>query len=214
VTRSRGQAVGCGFPVPRWPRRGVFERIRILHVPTCATRPAIVSTVSAWTRLSNTGLRIPISSFGKSRFASTDRLCFHADAPGGTQGGRSMVAVPCCKTPVEGLPPGPALRARNAAGDALHVPNPCIKLIEKAPYCAIKLVVCDLGTYPGLITDRHSRVLDGDRQLISGPYAVGNDIASIMGGNYPGAGTEHCADTAVLLFSDVGLSGHRRLGAL
>jgi hypothetical protein len=47
VTRSRGQAVGCRFPVPRWPRRGVFERIRILHVPTCATRPAIVSTVGA-----------------------------------------------------------------------------------------------------------------------------------------------------------------------
>jgi predicted oxidoreductase len=93
-------------------------------------------------------------------------------------------------------------------------------------------VVADLGIYAGLITDRHSRVLDGDRQPISGLYAVGNDIASIMGGNYPGAsitlgpasgrfmttseqfGTEHCADIAVLLFSDVGLSGHRRLGAL
>jgi predicted oxidoreductase len=117
-------------------------------------------------------------------------------------------------------------------GDALHAPNPCIKLIEKAPYYAIKLVVRDLGTYAGLITYRHSRVVDGDRQPISGPYAVGNDIASSMGGNYPGAGiklgpasgrfmttseqfgTKHCADIAVLLFSDVGLSGHRSLGAL
>ena len=50
------------------------------------------------------------------------------------------------------------------------------------------MVVGDLGTYAGLTTDRHSRVLDGDRQLIPGLYAVGNDIASIMGDNYPGAG--------------------------
>jgi predicted oxidoreductase len=50
------------------------------------------------------------------------------------------------------------------------------------------VVVGDLGTYAGLTTDRHSRVLDGDRQLIPGLYAVGNDIASIMGDNYPGAG--------------------------
>jgi succinate dehydrogenase/fumarate reductase flavoprotein subunit len=73
-------------------------------------------------------------------------------------------------------------------GDALHTPNPCIKPIEKAPYYAIKLVVGDLGTYAGLVTDAHARVLDGDRRPIPGLYAVGNDIASIMGGNYPGAG--------------------------
>jgi succinate dehydrogenase/fumarate reductase flavoprotein subunit len=73
-------------------------------------------------------------------------------------------------------------------GDALHAPNPCLKPIEKAPYYAIKLVIGDLGTYAGLTTDRHSRVLDNDRQPIPGLYAVGNDIASIMGGNYPGAG--------------------------
>jgi succinate dehydrogenase/fumarate reductase flavoprotein subunit len=73
-------------------------------------------------------------------------------------------------------------------GDALHAPNPCLKPIEKAPFYAIKLVVGDLGTYAGLITDRNSRVLGGDRQPIPGLYAVGNDIASIMGGNYPGAG--------------------------
>jgi succinate dehydrogenase/fumarate reductase flavoprotein subunit len=73
-------------------------------------------------------------------------------------------------------------------GDALHAPNPCIAPLEKAPYYAIKLVVGDLGTYAGLTTDGHSRVLDSDRRPIRGLYAVGNDIASIMGGNYPGAG--------------------------
>jgi succinate dehydrogenase/fumarate reductase flavoprotein subunit len=33
-----------------------------------------------------------------------------------------------------------------------------------------------------------TRVLDAQRQPIPGLYAVGNDAASIMGGNYPGAG--------------------------
>ena len=63
-----------------------------------------------------------------------------------------------------------------------------MKPIENGPFYAIKVVVGDLGTYAGLTTDEHSRVLGGDRQPIAGLYAVGNDIASIMGGNYPGAG--------------------------
>ena len=46
-------------------------------------------------------------------------------------------------------------------GDALRAPNPCLKPLEKAPYYAIKLVVGDLGTYAGLATDKHSRVLNG-----------------------------------------------------
>ena len=73
-------------------------------------------------------------------------------------------------------------------GDALHSPNPCLAPLERGPFYAIKLVVGDLGTYAGLITDEYSRVLDGARNPISGLYAVGNDISSIMGGNYPGAG--------------------------
>ena len=32
------------------------------------------------------------------------------------------------------------------------------------------------------------RALDADGQVIAGLYAAGNDMASIMGGNYPGAG--------------------------
>jgi succinate dehydrogenase/fumarate reductase flavoprotein subunit len=73
-------------------------------------------------------------------------------------------------------------------GDALHSPNPCLAPLKHGPFYAIKLVVGDLGTYAGLITDRSSRVLDGERNPIQGLYAVGNDISSIMGGNYPGAG--------------------------
>ena len=64
----------------------------------------------------------------------------------------------------------------------------CLAPLEHGPFYAIKLVVGDLGTYAGLITDQYSRVLDGTQTPISGLYAVGNDISSIMGGNYPGAG--------------------------
>ena len=35
---------------------------------------------------------------------------------------------------------------------------------------------------------RYAQVLDEARRPISGLYAVGNDAASIMGGNYPGGG--------------------------
>jgi len=73
-------------------------------------------------------------------------------------------------------------------GDALNTPNPCVAPLATGPFYAIKLVVGDIGTFAGLITDERTRVLDAQRQPIPGLYAVGNDAASIMGGNYPGAG--------------------------
>jgi succinate dehydrogenase/fumarate reductase flavoprotein subunit len=73
-------------------------------------------------------------------------------------------------------------------GDALVTPNPCVAPLESGPYYAIKLVVGDIGTFAGLVTDEKTRVLDGSGQPIKGLYAVGNDAASVMGGNYPGAG--------------------------
>ena len=73
-------------------------------------------------------------------------------------------------------------------GDALHGPNPCVAPLVKPPFYAIKLVTGDLGTFAGLVTDIHARVLDKNRAPIAGLYAVGNDMASIMGGNYPGGG--------------------------
>ncbi|MBU1357680.1 MAG: FAD-dependent oxidoreductase [Gammaproteobacteria bacterium] len=73
-------------------------------------------------------------------------------------------------------------------GDALVVPNPCLAPLENGPYYAIKLVVGDIGTFAGLVTDEKTRVLNAAGQPIQGLYAVGNDAASVMGGNYPGAG--------------------------
>ncbi|WP_027570530.1 FAD-dependent oxidoreductase [Bradyrhizobium sp. URHA0013] len=73
-------------------------------------------------------------------------------------------------------------------GDALHGPNPCVAPIENRPFYAIKMVVGDLGTYAGIVTDENGRALDAEGRVIPGLYAAGNDMASIMGGNYPGAG--------------------------
>jgi predicted oxidoreductase len=84
---------------------------------------------------------------------------------------------------------GKGSRAYNRfQGDALHGPNPCIAPIEHGPFYAIKMVIGDLGTYAGIRTDAHARALDGNGHAIDGLYAAGNDMASIMGGNYPGAG--------------------------
>ncbi|MBR0850587.1 FAD-dependent oxidoreductase [Bradyrhizobium diazoefficiens] len=73
-------------------------------------------------------------------------------------------------------------------GDAMHGPNPCIAPIERGPFYAIKMVIGDLGTYAGIVTDENARALDAEGRVIPGLYAAGNDMASIMGGNYPGAG--------------------------
>ncbi|WP_315758582.1 MULTISPECIES: FAD-dependent oxidoreductase [unclassified Bradyrhizobium] len=84
---------------------------------------------------------------------------------------------------------GKGSRAYNRyQGDALHGPNPCVAPIKDGPFYAIKMVIGDLGTYAGIRTDEHARALDARGQPIEGLYAAGNDMASIMGGNYPGAG--------------------------
>ncbi len=67
-------------------------------------------------------------------------------------------------------------------------PNPCVAPIKTGPFYALKLVMGDLGTFDGLKTDVVGRVLNAAGAPIDGLYAVGNDRASIMGGNYPGAG--------------------------
>jgi succinate dehydrogenase/fumarate reductase flavoprotein subunit len=72
-------------------------------------------------------------------------------------------------------------------GDADHAPNPCVAPIGAGPYYALKLVMGDLGTFDGIATNAHGQVLKG-AEPIPGLYAVGNDRASVMGGNYPGAG--------------------------
>ena len=72
--------------------------------------------------------------------------------------------------------------------DPEHRPNPCVAPIENGPFYAVKMEMGDLGTFDGLKTTVPGEVIDRQGGVIPGIYAVGNDRASIMGGNYPGAG--------------------------
>lgn len=72
--------------------------------------------------------------------------------------------------------------------DPEHKPNPCVAPVEQGPFYAVRMEMGDLGTFDGLRTDVSGGVLDRTGAAIPGLYAVGNDRASIMGGNYPGAG--------------------------
>ncbi|MGH3713167.1 MAG: 3-oxosteroid 1-dehydrogenase [Micromonosporaceae bacterium] len=73
-------------------------------------------------------------------------------------------------------------------GDPRHKPNPCLGVIDKPPFYAVKIVPGDLGTKGGLVTDPHARVLRNDGTVIDGLYAAGNAAAPVMGRTYAGPG--------------------------
>ena len=75
-------------------------------------------------------------------------------------------------------------------GDPAHHPNPCLGPIERAPFYAVRVEPTPLGTSLGLITDANARVCDAQGKPIAGLYAAGNDMQSVMGGEYPGAGAQ------------------------
>lgn len=75
--------------------------------------------------------------------------------------------------------------------DPANQPNPCVAPVQAGPFFAVKLIMGDLGTFDGIQTSVVGEVLRRDGSAIAGLYAVGNDRASIMGGNYPGAGITH-----------------------
>jgi succinate dehydrogenase/fumarate reductase flavoprotein subunit len=72
--------------------------------------------------------------------------------------------------------------------DPDNKPNPCVAPIGAGPYYAVKVIMGDLGTFDGIKTTAVGQVLKANGDIVPGLYAVGNDRASIMGGNYPGAG--------------------------
>ncbi|MFT4149935.1 MAG: FAD-dependent oxidoreductase [Paracoccaceae bacterium] len=73
-------------------------------------------------------------------------------------------------------------------GDPDHRPNPSLAPLARGPFYAVRLVPGSLGSFAGLKTDPAARVLDGDGAPVPGLFAVGNDMASVMGGNYPSGG--------------------------
>ena len=69
-----------------------------------------------------------------------------------------------------------------------HRPNPCLGRIARAPFYAVLLYPGDIGAATGLVTDEDARILRADGSAIDRLYACGNDMNSVMGGNYPGPG--------------------------
>ncbi|WP_305092982.1 FAD-dependent oxidoreductase [Prescottella sp. R16] len=67
-------------------------------------------------------------------------------------------------------------------------PNNALTAIETGPFYAAKIVLSDLGTKGGLVTDVDARVLTADGTPIAGLYAAGNTSASVSGKVYPGPG--------------------------
>jgi succinate dehydrogenase/fumarate reductase flavoprotein subunit len=68
------------------------------------------------------------------------------------------------------------------------LPNPNLYPLGDPPYYAFRIVLGDLGTSGGLLTDEYARVLRSDGTIVPGLYAVGNTSAPVMGRSYAGAG--------------------------
>jgi len=78
---------------------------------------------------------------------------------------------------------------QNNLGDpAWSGPNPNLGPIAQAPFYALRLYPGDIGACTGLVTNGKAQVLDPQKQVIPGLYAIGNDMNSIMGARYPAPG--------------------------
>lgn len=75
-----------------------------------------------------------------------------------------------------------------SGGDPNERPNPCVAPIVRPPFFAVRVVPGSFGTFAGLRTDTTARVLNALGDPIDGLFAVGADMASVMGGHYPAGG--------------------------
>jgi len=73
-------------------------------------------------------------------------------------------------------------------GDPLNRPSETLGTIEEGPFYALPVYPGDVGTFGGVVTDVHARVLRGDGSVIPGLYATATSTAAVMGRVYPGAG--------------------------
>ena len=73
-------------------------------------------------------------------------------------------------------------------GDVYHKSNASLGSISEGPFYAVQVVPGDVGTYGGVVTDEHARVLRENGLPIEGLYATGVSTASVMGRAYAGAG--------------------------
>lgn len=73
-------------------------------------------------------------------------------------------------------------------GDPARKPNPCVGPVAVPPYYAVKVVPGVIATSQGLTTNRHGQVLSRTGAPIAGLFACGNDMDSLMAGEYPAPG--------------------------
>jgi succinate dehydrogenase/fumarate reductase flavoprotein subunit len=73
-------------------------------------------------------------------------------------------------------------------GDPEHQPNACLAPLKQAPFYAVKVYPGDIGTALGIRADGSARALDAQGAPIAGLYVAGNDMHSVMGGEYPAPG--------------------------
>ena len=73
-------------------------------------------------------------------------------------------------------------------GDPSYCPNPCLGKLTCPPFYALEILPGDIGTSAGLKTNASAQVLGVNDNPISGLYACGNDLESIVSGYYPGPG--------------------------
>lgn len=73
-------------------------------------------------------------------------------------------------------------------GDPSVEPNPCLAPLEKGPFYCMVLYPGEMGTAGGLVIDSNARVLDTNKNPISGLYACGNCTTALLP-KYPGPGS-------------------------
>jgi 3-oxosteroid 1-dehydrogenase len=75
-------------------------------------------------------------------------------------------------------------------GDPEVRPNPCMGPIRTPPFYALAVLPTPLGTSLGIRADIAARALDDTGAPVPGLYVCGNDMHSVFGGEYPGAGAQ------------------------
>ena len=88
----------------------------------------------------------------------------------------------------KGQTPYNRIQGDAALAQATGLANPCMAALTSGPYYAVRIVAGSLGTFAGLRANASAQVLDAQDQPIAGLYAGGNDMNSLMGGNYPSGG--------------------------
>jgi 3-oxosteroid 1-dehydrogenase len=73
-------------------------------------------------------------------------------------------------------------------GDYSKPDAPALGAVDEPPFYAVAVYPGDVGTFGGVVTDVHARVLGADGAPIPRLYATGVTTASVMGRAYPGAG--------------------------